>query len=223
MIITLDGPSGSGKSTLAAKLAQKLGFFYLNSGFLYRALAYILVHYYQYTQEQLHNLELADIVEIFDPQNFEYVYQDGKAFVIFKGDDITSHLKNVEISKYASLVALHPFSRQAIVPFQRNYAKTHDMVCDGRDGGTIIFPHADFKFFVVADEQIRAQRLIDDEAKKGNSLVFEKALEKVQARDLRDQTRKVAPLRQAEDAVVIDTSKNSVEETLQILLKKIKK
>lgn len=218
MIITIDGPSGSGKSTLAKKLAGKLGYFYVNSGFLYRALAYILVHQYGYDEQKLHNLVLDDIVEVFDDAHFLYTYENGHVAVLFQGQDITSHLKDVDISKYASIVAMHVYTRQATVPFQRRFAATHDIVCEGRDCGTEVFPQADLKFYVTADVQVRAQRLQHDLAKKGKNISLQKALDKIATRDHRDQTRAIAPLRKPDNAVVIDTSYSTIEESLQKIL-----
>ena len=223
MIITLDGPSGSGKSTLAKLLAQKLNFFYLNSGYLYRSLAYILVAHFHYNEDKLKNPEWDDVKTIFHENNFEYRYKNGSVHVFFKEKDITSFLKDIDVSKNASLIALHPFCRKVIVPFQQKYGKEHDLVTDGRDGGTAIYPDAQFKFYVIADTKIRAQRLQSDQEKKGKFINIDEAIEMVESRDHRDMTRPVAPLIQPENAIIIDTSKIVIEDSLDFIFNIIQK
>ncbi|MBP6869723.1 (d)CMP kinase [Candidatus Babeliales bacterium] len=218
MIITLDGPCGSGKSTLAQLLAQKLGFFYINSGYLYRSLAYILVTEFGYTQEQLHNPNLDDIALILDQNNFNYIYEDGIAQVFFKGTEITQYLKNSSVSHDASIVSAHAGVRRIVVPLQQYFGAVHNLVTDGRDGGTEIYPQAQFKFYVTAAPDIRAQRLQADLEKNGVTISFEQALEMTQSRDERDMKRSVSPLKKADDAVEIDTSHQSIHQTLDVLL-----
>jgi cytidylate kinase len=223
MIITLDGPCGSGKSTLAQLLAQKLGFFYMNSGYLYRSLAYLLVKEFGYDEEKMHNPNLQDVQFILDDKNFEYQYKDGCAHIFFFGKDITDFLKSSSVSHHASIISAHAQVRQFVVVIQQKFGREHNLVTDGRDGGTEIYPQAQFKFYVTAQPEIRAARLQADFVKKNIEMSFEQALQMTLARDERDTTRLVSPLRKADDALEIDTSHQSVDELLELMLQIIKK
>ena len=218
MIITLDGPCGSGKSTLAQLLAQRLGFFYINSGYLYRSLAYLLVREFGYTQEQLQAPTIDHVQFILHEDNFVYDYRNGIAHVFFKGLEITHHLKSSQVSHDASIVSAHAGVRQLIVPLQQKFGMTHNLVTDGRDGGTEIYPDAQFKFYVIAAPEIRAQRLQGDLEKKGVAMSFEQALQITQDRDERDMNRAVSPLRKADDAIEIDTSNQSIDQLLNSMM-----
>jgi len=218
MIITLDGPCGSGKSTLAQLLAQKLDFFYINSGYLYRSLAYILVNEFGYDDKKLHNPNLDDISLVLDKNNFVYQYVDGIAQVFFKGQEITHHLKKSVVSHGASVIAAHPAVRQIILPLQQYFGTIHNLVTDGRDGGTEIYPQAQFKFYVIAASEIRAQRLQADLEKNGVTIDFQQALQMTLSRDDRDMKRLVSPLKKAHDAIEVDTSHQSIHQALDFLL-----
>ena len=217
MIITLDGPCGSGKSTLAQLLAQKLGFFYINSGYLYRSLAYLLVREFGYTQEQLQAPNLDHVQFILDEDNFIYDYRNGIAQVFFKGQEITDQLKSSQVSHNASIVSAYAGVRQLIVPLQQKFGMQHNLVTDGRDGGTEIYPDAQFKFYVIAAPEIRAQRLQLDMQKKGIVMTLEEALQMTQNRDERDMNRSVSPLKKADDAIELDTSNQSIDQLLHTI------
>ena len=218
MIITLDGPSGSGKSTIAQMLAEKLGYFYLNSGYLYRALGYILVKHYGYSEEKLRNPDFADVEDCLLSGSFVYNYVCGRATVFFKAD-ITDQLKQVEVSEYASLISRHAEVREILVEYQRNLAQAKRcMVVEGRDCGSKVFYDAAVKFFVTARAEVRAQRLQKDQAKLGNILSYAAADELVSRRDNRDATRKHAPLVQPAGCVLIDTSDHRPDEILDKML-----
>jgi len=223
MIITLDGPAGSGKSTLAQLLAQRLGFFYINSGYLYRSVAYVLVHEFGYNEEKLHTPNIEDVQLILHEDNFMYQYQDGLAQVFFKGQEITQHLKDSGVSYGASLVSAYLPVRDLVAQVQKKFGTLHNLVTDGRDCGTEIYPKAQFKFYITASPQVRAQRMQADCEKKGKFITFEQALEMTQSRDLRDMTRSVCPLRKADQAIEIDTSHQSVDQLLEELLTLIEK
>ena len=218
MIITLDGPCGSGKSTLAQLLAQKLGFFYINSGYLYRALAYLLVHEAGYDAIRLQNIDLQDVVDLLHPDNFVYQYQDGIAQVFFKGVNITQFLKSADVSRDASIISAYQQVRQAIVPVQQYFATLHDLVTDGRDCGTEIYPHANFKFYVTAATEIRAERLQKDLERKGIVMSFQEVLQTTLARDERDMQRAICPLKKADDAIEIDSSNRSIQQLLDFMM-----
>ena len=218
MIITLDGPCGSGKSTLAQLLAQKLGFFYINSGYLYRALAYVLATDFGYDEVALQHPAVDDIAAILNEQNFRYQYVDGVAQVFYKDQEITLRLKSGEVSDHASLISADANVRQAVVAMQRKFGGMYDLVTDGRDGGTEIYPHAEFKFYVTAQAEIRAQRLQADIAKSGKHIPFDHALEMTLMRDARDTTRLISPLKMADDAILVDTSHQSIQQALDFML-----
>src|SRR3989339_1127743 len=218
MIITLDGPCGSGKSTLAQLLAQKLGFFYINSGYLYRSLAYLLVKEFGYNDAMLQAPDLDHVRLILREDNFMYDYRNGIAQVFFKGQEITDHLKSSQVSHDASIISAHAGVRQLIVPLQQKFGSEHNLVTDGRDGGTEIYPHAQFKFYVIASPEIRAQRLQKDLEKKGVSMSFEQALQVTQDRDARDMNRLISPLKKADDAIELDTSNQSIDQLLESML-----
>lgn len=223
MIITLDGPCGSGKSTLAQLLAEKLGFFYINSGYLYRSLAHILVAEFGYDEAALQNLNIEHIAFILHEDNFTYQYQDGIARAFFKGNEITHHLKRNTVSYHASLISGHAKVRQFIIPLQQKFGQNYNLIADGRDGGTEIYPHAQFKFYITASPEVRAQRLHADLAKKGININFEEVLQMSQARDMRDTTRAISPLRKADDAIEIDSSDLSVDQILDYIISIIQK
>lgn len=218
MIITLDGPCGSGKSTLAQLLAQKLGFFYINSGYLYRSLAYILVYEFGYDEQMLESPNLDDVALILHENNFIYRYSNGVAQVFFRGNEITHHLKMSAVSHHASIVSANLGVRQLVVPVQQKFGRTHSLVTDGRDCGTEIYPDAQCKFYVTAASEIRAQRLQADLEIKGIEMSFQEVLHMIIVRDDRDMTRTISPLRKADDAIEIDTSHQSVHQLLDFML-----
>lgn len=218
MIITLDGPCGSGKSTLAQLLARRLNFFYMNSGYLYRSLVYILITEFGYDHNKLYNPDLHDICLILDKNNFVYQYADGVTKIFFKGREITDYLKMSAISHGASIIAVHSYVRNQVVPLQQYFGMIHNLVTDGRDCGTEIYPDAQFKFYVTAASEIRAQRLQADLEKTGIHVDFQEALEMTLSRDERDINRLVSPLKKAHDAIEIDTSDKSIHQILDLLM-----
>lgn len=221
MIITLDGPSGSGKSTLAQTLAQKLGYFYLNSGFLYRGLGYVLVTEYGYDEDKLRNPDLKDVEDCLLSGEFVYAYENNRAKISF-GRDITPHLKKVAVSGYASLIGRHLGSREILKKYQRNLAlEQKNAVVEGRDCGSSVFFDACLKFFVTASCEIRATRLKNDQKAFGKNLSYQEAYDFVVSRDKRDREREHAPLVQPEGSIVIDTSDATVDEVLDTMIRSI--
>lgn len=221
MIITIDGPVASGKSSLARAIAQKLGYYHINSGYFYRALASILLHNCKKTIDELRVLEERDL-SCLDLDGIEYRYVDTQPEVWYQETNITPFLKTREIDDASSIISTYPFIREIVNTFQHQQATSNDIVIDGRDVGTVVFPHADYKFFLTSTEDERARRWQLDQNKKGNIFSYEQSLAEVQERDRRDMTRHVAPLVVAEDATVIDNSTRSLEETVQVVLNSIK-
>lgn len=213
MIITIDGPSASGKSTLASMVAKKLGLYHLNSGLLFRGLAYILIIYFDYKEEDLARPKPQDISAILN--NFEYIYKDGKSFLIYDNADLTPFLKSAKVDQAASILSLNPFVREKLLQYQRKYALTHNIVVDGRDTGTIVFPNASLKIYLTASPEMRAERWRLANLAKGKKYTHEESLKEIQERDQRDAERKIAPLKPADDAFIIDNTNMNLEQTFQ--------
>lgn len=222
MIITIDGPSGSGKSTLALKIAKHLNFSYLNSGYLYRGLTYVLKNFYGYDERKLEKPNEQDIVAIFTSGNFVYEYQEGLA-KIYWIDDITFQLKDSEISRLSAYLARDPFAREQIHIFERNMIANHDAVIEGRACGSVLFPQAEVKFFLTATDQIRASRLQKDQMKRGHLMTAQEALDHILLRDKMDKERSIDPLVKPMDAIELDSSNVGPDELLQQALEYIKK
>ena len=218
MIITIDGPGGAGKSTVAQMLAQKIGCYYVNTGLLFRALAYILIEKYGYTKEQLKN-PLHDHIKACLRENMlTYSYHNGNAHVLYQDTDITQFLKIDDMSERASFVALDKHVQEEMVLFQRKLSHGHDIVTEGRNLGTVVFPDAFAKFYLTASTKIRAARIVSFEKEKGNTIDLGEAERLVMQRDHRDKTRAYSPLLQPEDAFYIDSSNVNPEQVVQIMI-----
>jgi len=224
MIITLDGPVASGKSTIARIIAHRLGYYYLNSGLLYRALSYVLITFRGYTVETLNELKQKDIDYCFDAGRFSYRYdEENNEHIFFNHVDITSYLKDRIIDQVASIISVNMHVRHAVTAMQHAIAADHNIVTDGRDVGSVVFPDADYKFFITASVHVRAQRWCKDQQQKyGNVFSPEQAITIITDRDERDKTRTIAPLIVPAEAIVIDTSDLSIEQTLEALLQYLK-
>jgi len=222
MIITIDGPSGSGKTTLALNIAKHLNFFCLNSGYLYRGLAYVLKTFYAYDFEKMKNPDINDINTIFQSGKFQYHYNYGLIKIYWANEDITSYLKDPEISKYSALIGQNEYSRNAIHDYERFILDGKDVVVEGRSCGSFTYSHADIKFFIDASIEIRADRLQIDQKKRGKILSKEEALKQIQWRDLMDKERLVEPLVIPAGAIILDSSFYNIEELFQQALNAIK-
>ena len=220
MIITIDGPSASGKSSLAKLMAQKLGLIHLNSGLLFRAVAYILITYFDYNEETLIYVTKEDIDKIFS-RDFDYISDDGKGRIIYDNRDLTPFLKSSQIDQGASLVSTVPYVRETLLKFQRDFAKTNFLVADGRDLGSVVFPNANFKIYLTASPEVRAERWRKAQLEKGKKYSSEQALDEITVRDKRDQERSLAPLITPKDAVIIDNSNMSLGDTLSQVMKQL--
>ncbi len=203
MIIAIDGPSGSGKSSISKQIAKKLNILHLDTGAMYRTFALYLLE---------NNMKLSD--EAFKNFKFE---QKGNNFYL-NGKDVTKKIRENEISKKASDISKNLKVREYMVNEQREIAKGLDVILDGRDITTVVFPNADFKFFITASIEKRAyRRYLEDK-----SIPYEKILEDIRKRDEQDSKRKNSPLKIASDAVVIDTSEYTKEEVIERVLNIIK-
>lgn len=219
MIITIDGPSASGKSTIGRKLAKHLGYYYAYSGLLFRALAYLLIHERGYKEYDLRNPRAEDIEYCFDPEQFYYQFNDQfQERVFFQEIDITPHLKISFIDQMSSILSINKRVRERIVAIQRDVARDYSVVVDGRDAGSVVFPDADIKFFLTASVEIRAERWRQEQIKIGNDYSREEAIEKINERDQRDRKRELAPLIIPDDAIVVDSSQMTVDQTVEKML-----
>lgn len=213
MIITLDGPVASGKSTLARELARHYEGLHFNSGLLYRTVAYVAHHECGFLYESIHTIAAERVQGII--HNSVYT---AESTIIYKNRDITAHLKHASIDRIASRVSELEFVRALVNEYARSVVYSTCLVADGRDCGTVMFPEADYSFFITADATIRAQRWVADQRRYGKTHTLAEALALVEERDKRDSERLVAPLKKSDRAIVIDTSHLTFEETMKALI-----
>lgn len=223
MIITIDGPTASGKSSIGRALAKHLDYYYVNSGLFYRAVAYLLITKKGYELEGVAHARLEDVQECLDPKRFRYEYHPAtKEHVFFDGVEITPFLKDSVIDQGASMCSTDIRVREEINTFMRHLGEQSNLVLDGRDAGTVVFPRAEIKFFLTATLAVRARRWIIAQLKLGHAYTPAQAIILISERDDRDRTREVAPLRIPDDAFIIDNSKMTRAQTLSYMLLLIK-
>ena len=210
--IAIDGPSGAGKSTLARRLAAKLGFIYVDTGALYRAIALSMLRRNAETEEQI----IGSLKEL----NVTLRYEDGEQHVFANGEDVSGLIRTPEVTMAASRVSAIPAVRKYLFDLQQDFAKTHSVVMDGRDIGTVVLPNADVKIYLTASAEKRAmRRFLEMQEKHIVGQTYEEVLADVIRRDEQDMNREIAPLKQAEDAVLVDTSDLDLDESEKLLLK----
>ncbi len=210
--IAIDGPSGAGKSTLAKRLAQGLGFLYLDTGAIYRT-----VGLYALRQGVAPGDEAA-VLALLPSLTVTTAYaQDGLQHMYLNGEDVTEAIRQHQVSDAASQVSAIPGVRAYLLEMQRRFARENDVVMDGRDIGTVVLPDAQLKIFLTAQPEARARRRYDELIARGQQADYEQVLRDVMDRDWRDTHRDIAPLRQAEDAVAVDTTQLTLEESWERL------
>jgi cytidylate kinase len=199
--IAIDGPAGAGKSTIAKRLAAELGYMYVDTGAIYRTVAYFLDLWGVSPKD-------VDAVERYiDELTIGIEYDgDGVQHMIMNGMDVSKDIRTQEISQKASLVSAHKVVRDVLLDMQREVARNHNVIMDGRDIGTVVLPNADVKIFLTASSQVRAKRRCDELVAKGQKAEYETILKEIEQRDYQDSHREIAPLKQAKDAVLLDTS-----------------
>ena len=199
--IAIDGPAGAGKSTIAKALAKELGYHYVDTGAIYRTVAYFL---------DLLGISPKDadgVARYLDELTIKIGYdEEGKQHMIMNGMDVTDEIRTQDISQKASLVSAHPVVREVLLDMQRDVAKQHNVIMDGRDIGTVVLPKATVKIFLTATAEVRAKRRTDELLAKGQKAEYAQTLKDIQQRDYQDMNRPIAPLKQAKDAVLLDTS-----------------
>lgn len=209
--IAVDGPSGAGKSTLARRLAARLGYIYVDTGALYRAIAYDMIQHHAETEQE--------ITERLPQLHITIDYQDSVQHVYVNGADVSGLIRTPEVSMGASRVSALPAVRQFLFDLQQRLAREHSVVMDGRDIGTVVLPDADVKIFLTASPEKRAQRrFLELEEKQPGVQSYEDVLRDVIRRDEQDMNRAVSPLKQAEDAVLVDTTDADLAQSEQMLL-----
>ena len=211
--IAIDGPSGAGKSTLARSIAAKLGYLYVDTGAIYRTIGY---HAFS---ARIDPKDEAAVSEALPQLRVELAYgEDGLQHMFLNGQDVTKEIRLPEVSMYASAVSAHPAVRAYLLEMQRELARTNNVIMDGRDIGTVVLPDADVKIFLTASPEARAQRRMLELEQRGTPEPFEAVLKDIQERDWNDSHRAAAPLRQAEDAVLLDTTELTFAESEEALL-----
>jgi cytidylate kinase len=199
--IAIDGPAGAGKSTIAKRLAKELGFYYVDTGAIYRTVAYFM------DLLDISPKDVDGVSRYIDELTVEIEYdEDGLQHMIMNGMDVTDDIRTPDISQKASLISAHAVVRDMLLDMQRDVAKRHNVIMDGRDIGTVVLPRANVKIFLTASAEVRAQRRYLELQAKGSKDSFEKVLAEIVKRDHQDSTREIAPLKQAKDAVLVDTS-----------------
>ncbi len=208
-VLTIDGPSGSGKGTLAQRMAENLGWHYLDSGAIYRVLAQAALK---------HQIDLTDeaaLASIAGQLDVQFVLKDGQLQVILEGEDVSLLIRSEQAGNAASKVAAFPAVRSALLQRQRDFCQPPGLVTDGRDMGTVVFPDAPYKVFLTASAKVRAERRYKQLKEKGIDSNLSDLVAEISERDERDTQREVAPLRPADDAVILDSTQLGIEAVLE--------
>ena len=204
--VAIDGPAGAGKRTIAKRLARELGFYYVDTGAIYRTVAYF---------KDLLGISPKDVdgVERYiDELNIGLEYdEDGTQHMLMNGMDVTDDIRTPDISQKASLVSAHAVVREVLLDMQREVARNYNVIMDGRDIGTVVLPKALVKIFLTASAEVRARRRYEELQAKGSHDSYEKVLKELQQRDYQDSHREIAPLKQAKDAIKVDTSELDID------------
>ncbi|WP_283128526.1 (d)CMP kinase [Allofournierella massiliensis] len=209
--VAIDGPSGAGKSTLAKRLAKELGYLYVDTGAMYRSIGLFAL------RQGVDPKDEAAVTALLPQIQIELRYVNGAQRVLLCGEDVSEAIRAEEVGMATSAVSAHPPVRAFLLELQRGMARTHDILMDGRDIGTVILPNASVKIFLTASAEARATRRFRELQEKGVDTDLETVLEDIRRRDYQDSHRATAPLRQAEDAVLVDTSEMDLEESFQAL------
>jgi cytidylate kinase len=207
--IAIDGPAGAGKSTIAKLLARELGFHYVDTGAIYRTLGYF------FDLVGIGPKDIDGITRLIDECVIEIEWdEDGSQHMFLNEIDVTDDIRTPEMSKIASAVSAHKLVRDTLLDMQRDVAKKHNVIMDGRDIGSVVLPKADVKFFLTASAEVRAKRRYEELKAKGSRDSYEKVLKEVNDRDYADMNRPVAPLKQTRSHILVDTSDMTIEQVV---------
>ena len=211
MNIAIDGPAGAGKSTIAKRLAKKLGFIYVDTGAMYRAMAYYFLQ---------HDIDAKDesaIAAACPDVDVTITYENGEQQVLLNGENVNGVIRNEEVGNMASSTSVYPVVREKLVELQRQLAKSADVIMDGRDIGTCVLPDAQVKIYLTASSATRAKRRFDELTEKSVSCDLAEIEKDIIDRDYRDMHRETSPLCQAEDAVLVDSSEMNIDEVVDAI------
>ena len=207
--IAIDGPAGAGKSTMAKRLAKELGYHYVDTGAIYRTVAYFLDLW------GVSPKDIDGVTRYIDELTIGIEYDDeGVQHMIMNGMDVTGEIRTQDISQKASLVSAHAIVREVLLDMQRDVAKEYNVIMDGRDIGTVVLPKADVKFFLTASAEVRAKHRTEELLAKGQKANYEQVLKEIKQRDYQDTHREVAPLKMCRDSIKLDTSEMDIEQVI---------
>ena len=215
--VAVDGPAGSGKSTITKMVAKSLGFNYVDTGAMYRALTF------NFLSNGLDELEEEKIKELLSKTDFKVEYVDGVQYVYVNDEEVSDKIRTAEVSKFTSLFAKSPAVRDFLIDTQRNLANTNNIIMDGRDIASVVLPNADVKIFLTASVEERARRRVLDFERQGiENVNFEKVKEDIKARDWQDENRDIAPLVKVDSATLLDTTSLTIDEVVEKMTELVK-
>ena len=210
--VAIDGPAGAGKSTIAKRIARRLGYIYVDTGAMYRAMAYYLI------QNQVDATDKEAIAAACQHADISICYQDGEQVVLLNGENVNAYLRTEAVGNMASVSSVVPEVRKKLVELQQKLARETDVVMDGRDIGTVVLPDADVKVYLTASVETRAKRRFLELQEKGEPADLAKIAADIEDRDYRDMHRDISPLRQAEDATLVDSSDMTIDQVVERIL-----
>ena len=210
--VAIDGPAGAGKSTIAKRIARRLGYIYVDTGAMYRAMAYYLI------QNQVDAADQEAIAAACQHADISICYQDGEQVVLLNGENVNAYLRTEAVGNMASVSSVVPEVRKKLVELQQKLARETDVVMDGRDIGTVVLPDADVKVYLTASVETRAKRRFLELQEKGEPADLAKIAADIEDRDYRDMHRDISPLRQAEDATLVDSSEMTIDQVVERIL-----
>ena len=214
--IAIDGPAGAGKSTIAKRLAKELGYIYVDTGAMYRAMAYYFLKNHISAEDENRIAAACEHVDI------TIRYQDGEQQVILNGENVNGVIRNEEVGNMASSTSVYPVVRKNLVELQQQLAVKENVIMDGRDIGTVVLPNADVKIYLTASSKVRAKRRYDELTSKGEVCDLEQIEQDIIDRDYRDMNRETSPLKQADDAVLLDSSNLDIDGVVEKMKEIIK-
>lgn len=210
--VAIDGPAGAGKSTIAKRIARRLGYIYVDTGAMYRAMAYYLI------ENQVDAADKEAIAAACQYADISICYQDGEQVVLLNGENVNAYLRTEAVGNMASVSSAVPEVRKKLVELQQKLARETDVVMDGRDIGTVVLPDADVKVYLTASVETRAKRRFLELQEKGEPADLAKIAADIEDRDYRDMHRNISPLRQAEDATLVDSSDMTIDQVVERIL-----
>lgn len=214
--IAIDGPAGAGKSTIAKTVSKKLGFIYVDTGALYRTVGLNVLRQGKNTKDP------DDVVPTLDGLDISLRFVDGEQRVFLGDEDVSEAIRQNEVSMAASNVSAIPSVREFLFGLQRDIAQKNDCIMDGRDIGTVVLPNAQIKIYLTASAQARAERRFKELTEKGQDVVYDDILKDIELRDYQDTHREIAPLKKADDAVLVDTTELDLDGSIEYMLNVIK-